>query len=60
MSPIMGSLDKSPPEEGLHVGCMDGKQDIMHLKDPHRFNVVKMLVVKYFCTGTPRSYQHID
>lgn len=34
----------------------ENKQDMMHLKDLHRFR----LVVKYFDKGTPRSYQHLD
>jgi hypothetical protein len=37
----------------------ENKQDMMHLKDLHRFSMVR-LVVKYFEKGTPRSYQHLD
>jgi hypothetical protein len=37
----------------------DSKQDMMHLKDPHRFNMIR-LIMTYFEKGTPRSYQHLD
>ena len=37
----------------------EDKHDMMHLKDQHRFKMVR-LVVKYFEKSTPRSVQHLD
>ena len=37
----------------------EDKHDMMHLKDQHRFKMVR-LVVKHFEKSTPRSVQHLD
>ena len=37
----------------------EDKHNMMHLKDQHRFKMVR-LVVKYFEKSTPRSVQHLD